>query len=233
MKKDVFRFIIFVVSLPIICFAQYSGDINLNNAHVVFVGEDTSDYAGYHMAIAGDVNNDNFDDILIAAPMSSEGGDNAGQVYLILGKQTTNWETTINLSDADASFWGEERGNEASHDVFGLGDINNDGYDDFAIGVKKYPQPTSAGKVYIFFGSSDGWEKDTPISEAAIAGCAVGSAAGGLRPVLEIMYIDFISIAMDQIINHGARWHQLSTGKINFPMVVRTQGGVGFRNSII
>lgn len=73
--------------------------------------------------------------------------------------------------------------------------------------------------------------KDTPISEAAIAGCAVGSAAGGLRPVLEIMYIDFISIAMDQIINHGARWHQLSTGKINVPMVVRTQGGVGFRNS--
>jgi pyruvate dehydrogenase E1 component beta subunit len=73
--------------------------------------------------------------------------------------------------------------------------------------------------------------KDTPISEAAIAGCAVGSAASGLRPVIEIMYIDFISIAMDQIINHGARWHQLSNGKINIPIVIRTQGGVGFRNS--
>jgi pyruvate/2-oxoglutarate/acetoin dehydrogenase E1 component len=73
--------------------------------------------------------------------------------------------------------------------------------------------------------------KDTPISEAAIAGCAVGSAASGMRPVIEIMYIDFISIAMDQIINHGARWHQLSNGRINVPMVVRTQGGVGLRNS--
>ncbi len=73
--------------------------------------------------------------------------------------------------------------------------------------------------------------KDTPISEAAIAGCAVGSAAYGLRPVMEIMYIDFITIALDQIINHAARWHQLSNGKVRVPMVVRTQGGVGFRNS--
>jgi pyruvate/2-oxoglutarate/acetoin dehydrogenase E1 component len=45
------------------------------------------------------------------------------------------------------------------------------------------------------------------------------------------MYIDFISIAMDQIVNHAARWHQLSGGKVRVPMVVRTQGGVGFRNS--
>ncbi len=72
---------------------------------------------------------------------------------------------------------------------------------------------------------------DTPISEAAFTGCAVGSAAAGLRPVIEIMYIDFIAIAMDQIINHAARWHQLSGGKVKVPMVVRTQGGVGFRNS--
>jgi pyruvate/2-oxoglutarate/acetoin dehydrogenase E1 component len=72
---------------------------------------------------------------------------------------------------------------------------------------------------------------DTPISEAALMGCAAGSAAAGLRPVAEIMYIDFISIAMDQIVNHAARWHQLSGGKVRVPMVVRTQGGVGFRNS--
>ena len=73
--------------------------------------------------------------------------------------------------------------------------------------------------------------KDTPISEAGFTGCAVGSAAAGLRPVIEIMYIDFISIATDQIVNHAARWHQLSCGKIKVPLVVRTQGGVGFRNS--
>jgi pyruvate/2-oxoglutarate/acetoin dehydrogenase E1 component len=73
--------------------------------------------------------------------------------------------------------------------------------------------------------------RDTPISEAALMGCTVGSAAAGLRPVAEIMYIDFISIALDQIINHAARWHQLSGGKVKVPLVVRTQGGVGFRNS--
>lgn len=73
--------------------------------------------------------------------------------------------------------------------------------------------------------------KDTPISEAAIAGCGVGSAAAGLRPVVEIMYIDFISIAMDQIVNHAARWHQLSGGKVTVPITIRTQQGVGFRNS--
>ncbi len=73
--------------------------------------------------------------------------------------------------------------------------------------------------------------KDAPLSEAAIAGCAVGSAALGMRPIAEIMYIDFISIAMDQIVNHAAKWHQLSRGKIKMPIVFRTQGGAGRRNS--
>ena len=73
--------------------------------------------------------------------------------------------------------------------------------------------------------------KDAPLSEAAIAGCAVGSAAMGMRPIAEIMYIDFICIAMDQIVNHAAKWHQLSCGKIKMPIVFRTQGGAGRRNS--
>ena len=73
--------------------------------------------------------------------------------------------------------------------------------------------------------------KDTPISEAGFMGCAIGSAAAGLRPVVEIMYIDFMSIAADQIINHAARWHQLSEGKVRVPVTIRTQQGVGFRNS--
>ena len=73
--------------------------------------------------------------------------------------------------------------------------------------------------------------KDTPISEAAIAGCGVGAAAMGMRPIVEIMYIDFITIAMDQIVNHAAKWHQLSNGKVKLPMVFKTQGGAGRRNS--
>ncbi|MGQ9607876.1 MAG: alpha-ketoacid dehydrogenase subunit beta [bacterium] len=73
--------------------------------------------------------------------------------------------------------------------------------------------------------------KDAPISEAAIAGCAIGSAIMGMRPVAEIMYIDFITIAMDQIINYGCKYHQLSCGVVKVPVVFRTQGGVGMRNS--
>ncbi len=73
--------------------------------------------------------------------------------------------------------------------------------------------------------------KDAPISEAAIAGCGVGAAIMGMRPITEIMYIDFISIAMDAIVNHAAKWHQLSGGEVKIPMVIKTQGGCGRRNS--
>jgi len=73
--------------------------------------------------------------------------------------------------------------------------------------------------------------KDAPISEAAIGGCAVGSAVMGMRPVVEIMYIDFISIAMDQLVNYACKYHQLSCGTVKVPLVFRTQGGVGMRNS--
>lgn len=73
--------------------------------------------------------------------------------------------------------------------------------------------------------------KDSPISEAAIAGCAIGSAIMGMRPIVEIMYIDFITIAMDQIVNHACKYPQLSCGTVKVPVVFRTQGGVGMRNS--
>jgi len=73
--------------------------------------------------------------------------------------------------------------------------------------------------------------KDAPISEAAIAGCAVGCAALGMRPIAEIMYIDFITIAMDVMVNHAAKWPQLSNGKLKLPIVFKTQGGAGRRNS--
>ena len=73
--------------------------------------------------------------------------------------------------------------------------------------------------------------RDAPISEAAIGGCAVGSAIMGMRPVVEIMYIDFITIAMDQLINYGCKYRQLSCGTVSVPLVFRTQGGVGMRNA--
>ena len=67
--------------------------------------------------------------------------------------------------------------------------------------------------------------RDTPISEAVIAGMAVGSAMTGLRPVAEIMYFDFITLAMDQIVNQAAKMSYMSMGKFSVPLTVRTLCG--------
>lgn len=72
---------------------------------------------------------------------------------------------------------------------------------------------------------------DTPISEAGFTGCGIGSAISGMRPIVEIMYIDFITIAIDQIVNHAAKLKYLSAGELKVPIVIRTQGGVGRRNA--
>jgi len=69
--------------------------------------------------------------------------------------------------------------------------------------------------------------RDTPISEAGIMGLAVGAAMTGMRPVAEIMYIDFSALAMDQIANQGAKNRYMFGGKTTVPMVIRTEGGAG------
>jgi len=66
---------------------------------------------------------------------------------------------------------------------------------------------------------------DTPISEAAIAGMAAGAALGGLRPVAEIMYCDFLSIALDAIANNAAKLRYMSGGQLALPLVIRTSAG--------
>ncbi len=70
--------------------------------------------------------------------------------------------------------------------------------------------------------------KDTPVSEAAIAGLAVGSAVLGLRPVVEIMFNPFLTLASDMIVNHAAKLRYLSGGKSTFPLVIRIKSGAGF-----
>jgi len=69
--------------------------------------------------------------------------------------------------------------------------------------------------------------RDTPISEAAIAGAAVGAALGGLKPVAEIMYMDFLTICLDQIATNAAKMHFMSGGKLRVPFVLRTQYSLG------
>jgi len=73
--------------------------------------------------------------------------------------------------------------------------------------------------------------RNTPISEAAIAGIAIGAAQSGLRPVVEIMFIDFVTLALDQLVNQAAKAHFMSGGQLTVPMVLRTQGGAGQRGA--
>lgn len=73
--------------------------------------------------------------------------------------------------------------------------------------------------------------KDTPISEGAIVGCAVGSAATGLRPIAELMFGDFVTVAMDMIVNQAAKMRYMFGGKINLPLVVRMPIGAGVQAS--
>jgi pyruvate/2-oxoglutarate/acetoin dehydrogenase E1 component len=70
---------------------------------------------------------------------------------------------------------------------------------------------------------------NTPISEGAVCGAAIGAAQAGLRPVVEIMFIDFITLALDQLVNQAAKAHFMSGGQLSVPLVLRTQGGAGQR----
>ncbi len=70
---------------------------------------------------------------------------------------------------------------------------------------------------------------DTAIAETGFVGAAIGAAVVGLRPVVEIMYIDFIGTSFDQLLNHAAKLRYVYGGKVSVPLVVRTVAGAGFR----
>src|SRR5947209_15525063 len=72
---------------------------------------------------------------------------------------------------------------------------------------------------------------DTPISEAGITGLGVGGAMTGMRPVIDIMFGDFIALALDQIVNQAAKVHYMSGGKLKVPLVVRTTLGATRRTA--
>jgi pyruvate dehydrogenase E1 component beta subunit len=68
---------------------------------------------------------------------------------------------------------------------------------------------------------------DSPLAEASLAGFALGAATEGMRPVVEIMFSDFVTIAMDQIVNHAAKIRYMSNGQFDAPIVFRLPGGAG------
>lgn len=86
------------------------------------------------------------------------------------------------------------------------------------------------------FGATKGLQKEfpervieTPISESAFVGCSIGAAIVGMKPIIEIMFVDFIGVAMDQIINEAAKLRYVSGGQVKIPLVIRTPFGAGRR----
>src|ERR671925_2311667 len=70
--------------------------------------------------------------------------------------------------------------------------------------------------------------RNTPISEIAIVGAGIGAAIQGMLPVIEIMYEDFLTISMEQIVNQAAKHRYMSGGQLKVPLTIRTQGGAGW-----
>lgn len=89
----------------------------------------------------------------------------------------------------------------------------------------------AGGNVFgITRGLADRWPsrvRDTPISESAIVGLAVGAAMAGMRPVVEVMYLDFIAVCFDQIVNQAAKLRYMTGGRAELGLVIRTQFGAG------
>jgi pyruvate/2-oxoglutarate/acetoin dehydrogenase E1 component len=112
-----------------------------------------------------------------------------------------------------------------------------------AIGAALHEEMNRDATVYLFgedvslggpFGVTKGLAErfganrvvNTPISEATVMGIAVGAATAGLRPVVEIMFIDFITLALDQLVNHAGKLHYMSGGQLSIPLTVRVQCGI-------
>jgi len=146
----------------------FSPDTDLSNADASFWGEDASDYSGYSVASAGDVNGDGRDDFLISAFRDEEGGSYAGQTYLILGRDGADWGMDYDLSNADASFWGEDADDNSGCSVASAGDVNGDGCDDFLIGALGDEDGGSyAGQTYLILGrTAADWGMDYDLSNA-------------------------------------------------------------------
>lgn len=136
-------------------------DLTINDADAIFYGEEEGDNAGNSLSSAGDVNGDGFDDFLIGSP--NQGDNFEGRVYLIFGRPTVAWTYVNELGTVGTSFYGETsisflgtRVDGANHEpIAGIGDIDNDGFDDIALGAGIYDIPfLNVGQLYIFYGSS-------------------------------------------------------------------------------
>lgn len=145
-------------------------DYSVAGADASFVGEAEGDETGRRVSWAGDVNGDGLSDFLMGAALNDHTDLDAGIAHLILGRQEADWGMHFPLADADASFVGEKRRDQAGRRHSGVGDINNDGYDDFIIGAPHNSRAGfSAGSAYVIYGRPTAdWGSYYPLAQADI-----------------------------------------------------------------
>jgi hypothetical protein len=151
-----------------------------SGSDIDFHGENDGDVAGSSVAGAGDVNGDGFDDILIGAPTNDDGGSDSGKTYLIFGN-SSGWDFDFPLSNANASFYGENASDKSGYTISSAGDVNGDSYDDILIGAPNNDDGgIDSGKTYLIFGNSSGWAKNINLSsaEASFIGGGPGDYSG-------------------------------------------------------
>ena len=162
-------------------------DSDLSAVDASFYGEASGDRAGGAVCGAGDVNGDGYDDLLVGVSENNEVAESAGQAYLVLGRET-GWQTGVTLGAADASFHGEQLGDNAGYAVSTAGDVDGDGYDDVLVGASGANDVgILSGKLYLIAGGATGWAMDTPLAAAAASflgetsanNAGAGAAGGG------------------------------------------------------
>ncbi len=151
-----------------------NGTLDLGAADATLVGEYAGDNAGISVDFGGDVNGDGFDDVLVGAYGSDQGGNEAGAVYLVHGPISG----TIDLSAADAEMIGVAAGDYVGQSVSAAGDLDQDGYDDVLVSAHRNDQGgTDTGAAYLLYGPVSG-QVDLATADAVFIGEAAGDAAG-------------------------------------------------------
>jgi Ca2+-binding RTX toxin-like protein len=155
----------------------------LNGAQgFIIQGGAAGDAAGYSVSSAGDVNGDGFDDLIVGALASDDGGPNAGKAYVIFGKSGGFSNIDLNSLTASQGFTiqGDAADDQAGNSVSSAGDINGDGFDDLIVGARYGDNVggPDAGEAYVIFGKSSGFTNIDLTSLTAAQGFIIqGDAA--------------------------------------------------------